>query len=291
MYKNNYDNYFYYYCRGGTFRTLFDRLGEIRSLVPSKINMMALTATASKTLRLEISLILGMRDYVLVERSPDKPNVYLVCQEFQSLQETFGPVVERLRIERVAMGRIIIFCKKRHLCSQIYSYFQYCLGDYFTEPPNEKDTIPEHRLVDMFTSGTHPDVKEKIVKSFKSSTAPLRIVVATIAFSMGIDCHNVRQTIHIGPPEDVESYIQQIGRCGRDNKPACALMLYGKGLMDNTSSDLIKYCNTNRCRRNFLFFDFECYKPDSVFGCKCCDVCTKSCVCNNCSNNLCTFIF
>lgn len=98
--------------RGGTFRTLFDRLGELRSLVPSRINFMALTATATKTLRLEICTILGMKDYTLVERSPDKANVYLACQEFQSIVETFAPIAEKLKNERIAMGRIIIFCKK-----------------------------------------------------------------------------------------------------------------------------------------------------------------------------------
>ena len=100
---------------------------------------------------------------------------------------------------------------------------------------------------------------------------------------MGIDCHEVRQIIHVGPPEDVESYVQHIGRCGRDDKPACALMLYGKKLMDHTSSNLVKYCNiSDVCRRNFLFFDFECYKAYSVIGCKCCDICTQSCTCGSC---------
>ena len=74
--------------------------------------------------------------------------------------------------------------------------------------------------------GTQADVKDTIIRSFKSSTAPLRIVIATIAFGLGIDCTDVRQVIHLGPPEDIESYIQQIGRCGRDGKDCRALMLY-----------------------------------------------------------------
>ena len=76
---------------------------------------------------------------------------------------------------------------------------------------------------------------------------------------MGIDCCDVRQIIHVGPPEDVESYIQHIGRCGRDDMPARAVMLYGKKLMEKTSSNLIKYCTISVCRQDFLFYDFECY--------------------------------
>ncbi len=64
---------------------------KLDALVPSRIKMMALTATATKTLRQQICHVLGMFDYVLVEKSPDKPNVYLECQEFQSIVETFLP--------------------------------------------------------------------------------------------------------------------------------------------------------------------------------------------------------
>ncbi len=62
--QNNYVSNFF---RGGSFRCAFDEVGDIRALVPSRIKMMALTATATKTLRQEICHVLGMFDYVLVE--------------------------------------------------------------------------------------------------------------------------------------------------------------------------------------------------------------------------------
>ena len=58
---------------------------------------------------------------------------------------------------------------------------------------NKSPSIPKYRLVDMFTSGTHPDVKEIILDSFKGYTAPLRVVICTIAFGLGVDCANVHQ--------------------------------------------------------------------------------------------------
>ena len=64
-----------------------------------------------------------------------------------------------------------------------------------------------------------------------------------------------------------------IGRAGRDNKPSTALLLHGPKLMDNTTKSLIDYCKQcDLCRRNFLSADFECYKPDTVKGCQCCNV-------------------
>ena len=116
------------------------------------------------------------------------------------------------------------------------------LRDNFTEPPGVGVDIVECRLVDMFTSGTHSDVKEVILKSFQSRTAPLRIVIATIALGLGIDCPDVRQIIHLGPPSDIEDYIQQIGRAGRDNLPSTALLLHGTNLMRNSTKTMIEYC-------------------------------------------------
>ena len=152
-----------------------------------------------------------MSDCVVVEVSPDKPNIFLACGKFESIVETFTPIAERLKSERLQMGRIIIFCKRIRLCSQIYSFFVYHLHKEITKPPGRSLSIPEHQLVDMFTSGTQSHVKDTIIKNFKSPSAPLRIVIATIAFGLGIDCTDVRQVIYLGPSEDIESYVQQIG--------------------------------------------------------------------------------
>jgi ATP-dependent DNA helicase RecQ len=234
---------------------------------------MALTATATRKLRLEVCHILGINDPVVVEISPEKPNVFLACGEFNSIMETFGPLVEELQVKRVNMDRVIIFCKKRILCNQIYSFFQYMLRENFAEPPGESRAMPQYRLVDMFTSGSHPDVKEIILKSFKTSAAPLRIVIATIGFGLGIDCSEVRKIIHLGSPSDIESYVQQVGRAGRDGKPSYALLLHGTNLMENSTKSLIDYCKRHDlCRRDTLFSHFEYVKPGLVKGCCCCDV-------------------
>ena len=253
--------------------------------MPASVHMMALTATATTALCHDICHILGMVNPIVIEVSPNKPNVYLACDSFTSLIETFGPIAECLKAHHIKFGKTIVFCKKRLMCTQIYSFFVYFLHNEFTEPPGKNIDIPEHRLVDMYTSGTHSDVKKNILTSFKQPGAPLRIVIATIAFGLGIDCPDVRQVIHIGPPSDVESYIQHIGRSGRDSLPSHALLLHGKGLMRNTTKHLMDYCYHDSCLRDFLYADFDSYKPGSVTGCRCCENCAKFCVSGNCNNH------
>ena len=100
------------------------------------------------------------------------------------------------------------------------------MGTSFTNPPNSPN-ITRFRLVDMFTSVTDTHIKEEIIRLFTKQSR-LRIVVGTIAFGMGIDCHDVRNIIHFGAPDDIESYIQETGRAGRDGLPALATLVCKK---------------------------------------------------------------
>ena len=71
--------------------------------------------------------------------------------------------------------------------------------------------LAEFRLVDMFTGCTHPFVKDAILKNYSNPNGTLRIVVATVAFGMGLDCPNVRRVIHWGASNDIEAYMQGTG--------------------------------------------------------------------------------
>ena len=70
--------------------------------------------------------------------------------------------------------------------------------------------------MDMFTSLTENIHKQRILTLF-TNERNLRVVIATVAVGMGVDCSNVRQIIHIGLPDDVCNYIQETGQAGRDD--------------------------------------------------------------------------
>ena len=124
----------------------------------------------------------------------------------------------------------------------------------------------------MYTSCTEP--KESILQSFCCEHGTLRVIIATIAFGMGLDCPNIREVIHWGPSSDLESYIQETGRAGRDGYLSHATLMHGAGDRRYCSPEMMLYVeNEKKCRRQLLFSDFE---PDSRNPCKqcqCCDIC------------------
>lgn len=97
------------------------------------------------------------------------------------------------------------------------------MGANFTEPPNAPIEVPRFRMVDMFMGCTEEYVKEQIIKLF-SPDSQLCVVIATVAFGMGIDCHDVTQVVHTLPPPDVESYVQETGRAG--HKVSCLVLFF-----------------------------------------------------------------
>ena len=89
--------------RGDEFWTAFARLGEVRSLIPPSVGVMALTATATRSLRREVVKTLGMIDPVVVTISPDKPNIIFTVASCTSMEDAFIPLMEQLEVKRTHM--------------------------------------------------------------------------------------------------------------------------------------------------------------------------------------------
>lgn len=116
------------------------------------------------------------------------------------------------------------FIVEHIIAAQGYNlYLKSRLKGEIREPIGVRD-LAMFRLVDMFTACTRPDVKEAILKAFCDPKGLLRVVVATVAFGMGLDCPNVRRVIHWGPSSDIEQYLQETGRAGRDDLPSIAVL-------------------------------------------------------------------
>ena len=176
--------------------------------------------------------------------------------------------------------RTIIFCRHYMECAQMYSTFEELLAKDFTEPPGAPNMV-KYRMVDMYTKCTEAKVKEDIVHEFSKHDGTLRIIIGTIAFGMGLDCPDVRQIFHWGASNDIESYIQETGRSGRDGFTSNAVLFYSKADERFMSPKMIYYCKNDKvCRRDILFSDFDgCIIERPCSLCLCCDICGLKCDC------------
>lgn len=243
---------------------------------------MALTATASVSTRAKIIASLGMEAPEVVSVSPHKKNIMYVVQEKTSMEDIVLTTSEAVHALGVAMPRLIIFCKRYEECSRFNRLFKAYLGERYTDPPGTQNLV-HYRLVDMYTRCTESDIKEGIIRSFCDPNGTMRIVIATIAFGMGLDCPDVRQVILWGAPSDLESLIQQTGRAGRDGYTACAMIMYSKADHQLASDTVMKFCrNKDICRRQLLFEGFDKFDKINWPCCKClcCDICKPKCCCD-----------
>ena len=126
-------------------------------------------------------------------------------------------------------------------------------------------------------------MREKILNSFVKCGSNLKLVIATTAFGMGVDCQDIRCIIHWGAPCDIEQYVQETGRAGRDGLQAEAILYQGK-IGKHTSQGIRKYIeNNSRCRRALLLRDFILYSDENITSkCRCCDICARICKCITC---------
>lgn len=109
---------------------------------------------------------------------------------------------------------------------------------------------------------------------------------------MGVHCFGALEVIHLGLPDDTESYVQETGCAGWDDSPALALMLLKPGANRYAEKSIVEYStNSSKCRRDFLSCNFDGYIHKDMGRCLCCDVCAKSCLCGKCESNYGLFVF
>ena len=129
----------------------------------------------------------------------------------------------------------------------------------------------------MYHAGTPTNVKKHIVDNLSSDGHIC--LITTVAFGMGVDCKKVRKIYHMGPAKNIECYVQESGRGGRDGLPAVCVLLYNGILSNHCEQDIKDFCKTEACRREELFKPFD-VKPQQIFPKHdCCDNCSANCTC------------
>lgn len=189
---------------GHDFRPDYRQLREFMD-AHGEVPRLALTATADARTRADILTQLGLPDEALVIAGFDRPNIHYAIRPRQA------PARQLAQLMADVPGPGIIYAPTRRKVEQLAADLASATG---------RDVRPYH-------AGLDPHVRADNQAAFVASED--MVIVATIAFGMGIDKPDVRFVAHAGIPKSIEAYYQETGRAGRDGDPARAVMFWGAG--------------------------------------------------------------
>ena len=249
---------------GPAFRPEYEALSQLRTLFPG-VPIAALTATADAVTRDDIVARLFGGDAKMVVLGFDRPNIKLSVEMKQEWKRQMTDFLSRHEGDSG-----IVYCLSRKKTEEAAQYLR----------DRGINALAYH-------AGMHAEARQAHQNSFM--TDPGIVIVATVAFGMGIDKSDVRFVLHVDLPGSVAAYYQEIGRAGRDGTPADANMIYGlqdirmgRVFIEDEDSGperkrrehkrldaLVGYCEAPECRRRSLL----AYFGETIEPCGNCDVC------------------
>ena len=249
---------------GHDFRPEYRVLSQLKEVFPN-IPIIALTATADGLTKNDIIQQLHVTHYRVFENSFNRPNIYYYVKPKRGYYET---LIEYLEEHKEDSGII------------------YCLSRMATE------TLAGNLREDGFSAAAYHAGLDKNTRDERQDLFlkdDIRIIVATIAFGMGINKSNVRFVVHADLPKNIEGYYQETGRAGRDGLHSEAVLFYGAGdvmklrnfaqvennpeqtkILLKKLDQMVGFCETRQCRRKYLLGYFGEQTSDY---CGSCDTC------------------
>jgi len=250
---------------GHDFRPEYRQLGRLRDEFP-QVSFHAFTATATERVRRDIAGELRLQDPLVLVGSFDRPNLVYRVLRRGNLHSQLLTVLARHEGEAG-----IVYCSSRREVEALAEWLQ---GE-------GRSAVPYH-------AGLSDEVRSRNQELFLDERVD--IVVATVAFGMGIDRSNVRFVIHAGAPRSAEHYQQESGRAGRDGLPAECVLIYSgsdfprwRQMLESNGEwsesargllrDMERYAAGTRCRHRSLVEYFG--QPYERTDCGACDWCLK----------------
>jgi len=250
---------------GHDFRPEYTQLKVFRNSLP-EVPFMALTATADKSARTDIEEQLGLKDSKLFISSFDRKNLSIEVRGQVPKQKKLQEIEQIVERKKNESG--IIYCLSRKNTEEVANYLK-----------------EDGHSVAFYHAGMNPEEREQVQTKFINDDT--KIIVATIAFGMGIDKSNVRWVIHYNLPKNLEGYYQEIGRAGRDGLPSETRLYYNmkdfvlySQFADNGAnstmqkeklSRMLQFAEAKSCRRKILLSYFGEHLTNACGNCDVCD--------------------
>ncbi|KAK4731567.1 hypothetical protein R3W88_024555 [Solanum pinnatisectum] len=258
---------------GHDFRVEYKQLDKLRNVLLN-VPFVGLTATATEKVRNDIINSLLMKDHHVAIGSFDRKNLFYGVKSFSRSSQFVDQLVEEISKYVDNANSTIVYCTTVKDTEEIF-----------------KSLLEAGIKAGIYHGQMANKAREEAHRSFIRDE--FYVMVATVAFGMGIDKPNVRYVIHYGCPKSLESYYQESGRCGRDGVPSACWLYYTrsdfakadfysaearsasqrKAIMEAFSAAQ-HYCMLSTCRRKYLLDYFaDEYAHDD---CGNCDICTSS---------------
>ncbi len=254
---------------GHDFRPDYLELGNFRKQIPLA-NCLALTATATRSVRQDIIRLLGLERPEVFVSSFDRPNIYLEVRRRQR-----GTVQLEAFLQKHKGESGIIYCYSRKEADRLASQLRdkgFSIRSYHAGLSDE----------------------ERLERQKEWLSGRVFLMAATLAFGMGIDKADVRFVVHTSLPRSLEEYYQEIGRAGRDGRKADALLLFSQGDVNRIRyffkekknvaqaqrqlQDVLRFALGQGCRRRAILSHFgqgdRFWQAEArVSPDRCCDIC------------------
>jgi len=249
---------------GHDFRPEYAQLGHLKEYFP-QVPLAALTATADHATQQDILQRLNLHNPLIEVRSFDRPNIeYLLIEKYRPLVQLFN------YLDQHKNESGIIYCTSRKRTEEI-----------------AQKLASKGLNARCYHAGLALEERQEVQDLFIKDEVD--IVVATVAFGMGIDKPNVRFVVHYEIPKNIESYYQETGRAGRDGLPAQAMLFYDpadpariRSLLEKNPNQeqlrielhklntMVAFAEAQTCRRRVVLNYFGEYSPKA---CGNCDIC------------------
>jgi RecQ family ATP-dependent DNA helicase len=286
---------------GHDFRTSYRELGvHLRARFP-RIPIVAFTATATERVQTDIVTNLRLRTPYVVRTGFDRPNLTYRVRALASTSAIFDALIRELNRTVASTSSPVDIINSDETVTDVKSDGEgeggggYSAGNVeikdngaasaescviYCMTKKKTTEVVAHLLshgirAAAYHAGLSSQTRSKVHRDYFKDN--VRIIVATVAFGMGIDKPDIRRVIHLGVPKSIEAYYQQTGRAGRDGAPSDCLLLYaprdftiGSFLSGSSTNDaemlaaMRAYLITDRCRRAVLLRYFDVGDDDAT---------------------------